>query len=698
MNNISFPTKEEKFDFRKRLAQVHVPRKNQEAAPIQDDEIKIDNTWKIVPLSTEKVLTRAAKDLQDYFQVGFGLDLALSDTVSEHCITIGISPEAHQRRCRIVAEKDMVRISGATAREAAQGCYRLEDELNLRGESYVKQGDRPYTRLYSPRMTHSGWEIETFPDEYLARITHAGMDAIILFIEDPPDITRNGKVDVNAVVEKAAEYGLDVYAYPTCHVQAAKYHPLDPEAREYYDSLYGSIIKNAPGLRGMVFVGESIAFPSREDGVAGYWWDPEKKGSKHFNGFWPCGDWVDWLELVKDVTRQYRKDLELYFWTYNWYWAPEKDRLNLLEKIPTDITVHVTFEMGDEPVIKNGVPVGVQDYSISVPGPGAVFASEAKVVSRRGIKLSSMANTAGSTWDFGVIPYMPFPFAWMKRYNNLLKAQKDWGLSGLMECHHYGFTPSFISELAKAAFTEELTVDEDYLLSIAARDFGANNAAQVVEVWRNWSDAMAYHPAREFDQYGPLRVGPVYPFVFPGEKLPPPLHPSYEIYNGKRHGCGWRHVFEVFHMQDEYVAPYLEMAEKELALFHSGNEKLRAVFASVPEVSKETALRMIALGGFIEHTIRTMRNVKRFYLNGLTVQKDGVSAADKLAALAVMRDVLADEEENVRETIPLTEYDSRLGWEPSMRYTTAPENLYWKLEQLKEAMAEVGRRCALYEE
>ena len=209
---------------------------------------------------------------------------------------------------------------------------------------------------------------------------------------------------------------------------------------------------------------------------------------------------------------------------------------------------------------------------------------------------------------------------------------------------------------------------------------------------------MAYHPAREFDQYGPLRVGPVYPFVFPGEKLPPPLHPSYEIYNGKRHGCGWRHVFEVFHMQEEYVAPYLEMAEKELALFHSGNEKLRAVFASVPEVSKETALRMIALGGFIEHTIRTMRNVKRFYLNGLTVQKDGVSNADKLAALAVMRDVLADEEENVRETIPLTEYDSRLGWEPSMRYTTAPENLYWKLEQLKEAMAEVGRRCALYEE
>ena len=58
---------------------------------------------------------------------------------------------------------------------------------------------------------------------------------------------------------------------------------------------------------------------------------------------------------------------------------------------------------------------------------------------------------------------------------------------------------------------------------------------------------------------------------------------------------------------------------------------------------------------------------------------------------------MADEEENVRETIPLTEYDSRLGWEPSMRYTTAPENLYWKLNQLKDAMAEVEKRRTLYE-
>ena len=42
-------------------------------------------------------------------------------------------------------------------------------------------------------MTHSGWEVEKFPDAYLDQLAHAGMDAILLFIADPPDVTRNGR-------------------------------------------------------------------------------------------------------------------------------------------------------------------------------------------------------------------------------------------------------------------------------------------------------------------------------------------------------------------------------------------------------------------------------------------------------------------------------------------------------------------------
>lgn len=55
------------------------------------------------------------------------------------------------------------------------------------------------------------------------------------------------------------------------------------------------------------------------------------------------------------------------------------------------------------------------------------------------------------------------------------------------------------------------------------------------------------------------------------------------------------------------------------------------------------------------------------------------------AAIAEMHRILDDEEQNVRETIPLVEYDSRLGWEPTMLYTTDADCLNWKLDQLNDA-------------
>ena len=65
-----------------------------------------------------------------------------------------------------------------------------------------------------------------------------------------------------------------------------------------------------------------------------------------------------------------------------------------------------------------------------------------------------MANTAGMTWDFGTLPYEPFPYQWMRMYKNLFYAYENYGLCGLMESHHYGFWPSFVSQIAKEAFDE----------------------------------------------------------------------------------------------------------------------------------------------------------------------------------------------------------------------------------------------------
>ena len=53
--------------------------------------------------------------------------------------------------------------------------------------------------------------------------------------------------------------------------------------------------------------------------------------------------------------------------------------------------------------------------------------------------------------------------------------------------------------------------------------------------------------------------------------------------------------------------------------------------------------------------------------------------------------ILLDERKNVEATIPIVQVDSRLGWEPSMEYTTDEKCLRWKLRQLDYVLDEPMR-------
>ena len=695
--------KEERYDFRRRMSAPRGWRAADFAGdPIDADaEVVVDDSWTFVVASDEPVVRHAAADLRDFLEKQCRARCLGSD--GRRRIVVGVAPEVNPLTSRIVVERDEIRVTGATPREAAQGCYRLEDELAARDQPAVKLGDRTYTRLYSPRMTHSGYEIEKFPDWHMDQIAHAGMDAILVYVVEPPDVTRNGREDMNALVRRAAVHGLDVYAYFDRWGKPIP-HPLDPGAEESYDALFGSIVKNAPGLKGMICVGESCSFPSRDEGVYGYAWDRQGINEdpahprKGCNGFWPASDWKECLELIARVTRKYNPDFDVVFWTYNWFQTPEKDRVAMLERIPTDVTLHVTYEMGDVPERKLGVDTWIDDYSITRPGPGTTFVSEAAVAGRRGIKLTSMTNTGGRTWDFGAIPFEPAPFRWLDRFAALKASREKFGLAGLMDEHHYGFTPNFIAELAKCAFTEETTVAdvESCLRDLARRDFGKGNEDAVLASWRDWSDAMKWHSARVFDQYGPLRVGPTYPFFFYGENVPDAPECLGDdvgrkggrwIYLCRDPSKGWAR------MPRELIAPYIEMAEKELALWEAGNARLAQVLDAVPHDRRVQAGRMLGIGEFCAHTVRTSRNIKRFWLAGFAYREASADAESRRKALGELLSILADEEENVRGLIPFVEADSQLGWEPSMRYVADGKCLKWKLRQLEKVRAGLVEDC-----
>ena len=213
---------ETNYAFRARMAELHPRRLVADAAPVAADEVLVTSAWvlRVGGTDPDGVLAHAAADLRDYFGKSMDVKLQSGDLRDVPTIFLSVDPKLEKLQSKVIvrpAERGKgcasIEIVGATPREAAQGCYRLEDLMNARGLPAAKVGARTFTRMFSPRMTHSGWEIEKFPEVYMDHVAHAGMDAILVFIADPPDVTRNGREDLPALVKTAAKHGLDVYAY-----------------------------------------------------------------------------------------------------------------------------------------------------------------------------------------------------------------------------------------------------------------------------------------------------------------------------------------------------------------------------------------------------------------------------------------------------------------------------------------------------
>ena len=673
---------ERPYDFRKRLEVVHEPgRRDAAARPTPTDFVFADGAVVAVPADADEVLVGAAKDFCDYLDVSMGVSARFARGRAAGSGGVTVAPDASlaPRAYRVETAKGGIRIAAADSRAAAQALYHLEDLMNLRRAPFVAYGSESRRSLFSPRMTHSGWGVDVFPEAHLSQIAHAGMDAIVIFIKDVDKTKGADYQDVNDVIRRAKRHGLDTYLYSYV---VAFVHPDDPKAKALFDSTYGRIAAAYPEAKGIVFVGESCQFPTKDERA-----QPRTNRDRDLNdprptaGWWPCRDYPDWLRAVKAAIDARHQGMDIVFWSYNWGRQPKEPRLQLIDALPSDVTLQATFEMFEPLTLRNGYAYQTADYSLAFEGPGRYFASEAEHAYKRGLRLYSMSNTGGLTWDYGVMPYQPVPFQWHRRHDAVVKAHRDWGLSGLMECHHYGWWPSFISELEKEAFTEGGMPFETHLRAIAARDFGAANGDRALEAWRLWSEATRDFVASDRNQYGPFRMGPAYPYNFGGRHIeasefPCPPYATFGVriarLNYLDRSSYNPEYGEVGKLPLAKMEKELELLGDMLVKLRRGAESFDAIAASLPAERAEKAWRMAGLGHFMERTVATAINVKHGAIAHRAGRKDEVFAWAR------------KEYANAAAALPIVEADSRLGWEPSMEYIGGPEQLRWKLARMRE--------------
>ena len=675
---------EKPYDFKKELKQIHKKdRRDHTLKPALDEFVLKDGIQILLPDYDNEVVMTAAVDFTDYLRVSMGISAGITDkdTGAEQTIRIALNQDLGDASGymghRITVTEGGITLEGYDDRGVAQGFYLLEDLMNLRKAPYLKKETLQRKALFSPRITHSPIGPFEYTEEALALIAHQGFDAVYIWFNGP-NVTDVGYQDFNLLCDRARKYGIDVYGEINMVHEA---HPDDSGAQEFYDKMYGELFRKCPGIKGITLIGEASHFHSRDPKVIGQE-DPKDITSnipvgKIKSGWWPCCDYPQLMEMIQKAVYKFRPDADIIFCTYNWGNQPEEDRIKLIEALPEGLSLMATWDMFQKFKVGD-VTENIYDYSLCFVGPGEYFSSEAIAAKKRGMRLYTISNTSGRTWDFGVVPYEPMPYQWIKRYKAILKAREEWGLCGLMENIHYSFHPSFIVELEKWAFFTEIKPPEQILLDLLVRDFGEENLETVDKVMHIWSEAITHMMPVVEDQYGPLRIGPSYPF-WTTEKNPPKIPSEPNALFGNR-------IYHATYEPDQDIRASLPGVR----LFAEIGEfiKLRDMLLEGVELLKtienpnDKLLKLCNLGEFMYRTIVTTVNYKNFHilLVKLLIAGTRENAAKILDGL---EEILLAERENVEATIPLVRADSRLGWEPSMDYTTNEECLNWKLKQIE---------------
>lgn len=677
--------REQPYDFKKELLQVHKKDVRDYSRCSASDEFEICDGIRIVlPEEDNAVIITSAKDFIDYLFVSMGISAMLVRRCDEgmQAIRLSLSQNIDEANgymgYSITTDKNGISIVGYDDVGVAQGFYFLEDLMNIRKAPFIKFGNVKRKAMFDLRITQSPFGMFEYPDEALALIAHRGYNAIDLWLKDGCTTLRGDYLDVQLLCERAEKYGIKVYAelFALHNV-----YPDDPEADAYYDRLYGDLFNACPKLSGITLVGEAAEFHSKDPNVGkapvmANFVDGIPTG-KLSPGWWPCCDYYKLVEKVKNAARKYQPKADIIVCSYNWGHAPAEYRRKLIESLPNDVSLLATWEMFHKIRRTENSVLHTADYTLQFVGPGDYFVSEAIAAKEKGIRLYTIANTAGRTWDFGVVPYEPMSTQWIKRFEAMRKAHEEWNLTGVVENIHYGFYPSIIGDLEKWAFftgTKPLTEIFDDLLK---RDF-EDNAESAGKAMELFSEAITHYSTTDDDQYGAFRIGPSYPFWVQtpnsdGKK------PS------QRHAMWGNAIYFSEYTSDTCgrnsmpgVRIFDELKEIRIMrdLILDGIHILEAC-----KKPNEKLLKLLNLARFIYNTTVSGCHNKEFHI---LKQKLTLAETPENAEFLIdeIENLLIKERQNAEDTIPLVQMDSRLGWEPSMEYTTNEECLRWKLRQV----------------
>ncbi|MDD8015821.1 MAG: hypothetical protein PHX45_09015, partial [Acidobacteriota bacterium] len=503
---------EKSYAYHRRLSEgpVHAPMRDPAAERSPGELALPEKGWTLAwNKKSSIVLGNAVLDFQDYLNVSMGIRVELNALDSlegwrrlRRCIIAGTREQLPglgrslngPKDYEITVEPDRLLVCGYDERGVMFGLYNLEARMNLRGGPFLP-GNLKTVRhsLYDARIVHSWMGWMEWQDPLLAHLVHDGFDGIFASCYANPNgdrstaetstdfygrmlyLTRGQDRDrMRGLVDRASRFGLKVYA-PVIYQYLGT-----PESEEGLRLLMRGILKEFPDIQGYVLLTE------------GFWY--KQWGGYHGADRETVEDWArNWCRAVAVVAEEchaVNPAIEVLPWEYNIDFRPQNAEMKryFIKQLPADSIPLLTWENGKSFEL-DGMRGHLRDYSLNQIGPAEVTEAQIGEARRRGMKVYSKADTFAS-WQYGTVPYLPFPYQWYERY----KALEKHGVNGTLESWSSGYTPNFMTRLRAWTCWTDAPPIEELLGGAAAMDFGALNRERVLRAWDCFSRAIRLVP------------------------------------------------------------------------------------------------------------------------------------------------------------------------------------------------------------
>ncbi|HZH72275.1 MAG TPA: hypothetical protein VFD91_07270 [Mariniphaga sp.] len=675
-------------------------------------------------------LETAYEDLNQFFEAanvstdkgGYAIEFITVDDLEGEAFRI----ETNDNKCTVMA---------GDVEGIRRGIYFLEDEMLRLRAPFLPIGTYEKEPAIKSRISRCFFgpikrppamrdelmdEVDYYPDNYLNRLAHEGINGLWLTIEFRDLVSTrftpdNGKDAIKRLdklsrtVEKCLRYGIKTYIFcieprawepndPVLKVfpelgghVAGNRHlfcPLGEESDEYLYESVNKIFKAVPDLGGIINITHGERATTCLSAISSFSDHEDQINCPR------CKDKKPWeilhasLSAMQKGMHDVNPDAELISWLY----MPQPQRFHpgdiyqlgdwvydLPEHTPKGVILQFNFESGVE-IEAFGKKLVGGDYWISKPGPSDRFENIANIAREQNTLMSAKIQT-GNSHELATVPVMPVPSLLYEKFS----AMHRLGVTHTMLCWYFGNYPGLMNKTAGMLSMEPFPEDKiTFLHQLASIDWKEEDVSKVVEAWQYFSEGYENYPlTNHFQYYGPMHDGPVWPLLL--KPADAPLSPTWQIGSsttlkpwppsGDRVGECIGGVLTL----DEVV----ELTHRMTTSWDRGVK----IFEALEENYQNERERMLDIGvaKALGIQFRTGYNILRFYM--LREKMLRMEGLERLELLDQLTDIINEEVNLNEQLLELCKKDSRLGFHSEAEgYKYFPEKIEWRMAELKKVL------------